>query len=633
MRLFFLLTSLFLFFTGISQEYQSLLLDESLTDNANAVIRLDEMIINLTATDKMSYEVKQVVTVLNRDGNRFATNRIGYDKEHKIKAVEIYIYDKFGKEIDHIKRKDFKDYSAVDGFSLYTDNRLLMHRYTPSSYPYTIAFNYSVETSDTGFFPPWYFLSNYKVSVEKSLYSISYGNADLKPEIKEFNLEDISVTKTDKLGKIVYKASGIPAIKSENLAPAFRNIAPRLKVRLKKFSLKGVDADVADWKDMGLWMKNRLLKGRDALGQATVSKVKSMVDGIDDDLEKAKIIYKYVQDNTRYVSVQIGIGGWKPISAIDVDKVKYGDCKGLSNYTYALLNAVDVTSYYTVIHAGSQKVDFDDDFAVLQGNHAILAIPYNEKYYWIDCTSQVNPFGFVGDFTDDRKALIVKPDGGELVKTVAYLNEANYQQTKANYSIDNSGSISGVIKIKTKGIQYDDHFTLEEKAKDDIIKYYKEYWDNINNLKINNYDFDNNRDQVVFNESISMNAANYASTSGDRILFTANVFNKNSHVPNRYRNRKLPFEIQRGYLDEDEFTIQLPDGYVIEAIPKEKILTTDFGNYKVSFKKNEQSNTVLYTRSLLLKNGSYPKEKYASYRDFRKQISKLDNAQIVLIKK
>ena len=122
-----------------------------------------------------------------------------------------------------------------------------------------------------------------------------------------------------------------------------------------------------------------------------------MVTGIEDKLEKAKIIYKYVQENTRYISVQIGIGGFRPINAIDVDRVKYGDCKGLSNYTMALLKAVNVPSYYTVVEAGNRKVDFEDDFADLrQGNHAILAIPYKGSYYWIDCTSQIHPFRIFG---------------------------------------------------------------------------------------------------------------------------------------------------------------------------------------------------------------------------------------------
>lgn len=635
MRLLFLLSSLFLCFTSIAQEtqYQSLLLDKTLTDNANAVVRLDEMKINLLATNKMSYDVTQVVTVLNKDGNRFATNRVAYDKERKIKSLDVYIYDKFGKEIDHIKKKDFKDVSAADGFSLYTDDRLLVNRYTPTSYPYTIAFNYTVETSDTGFFPPWYFLSNYKVSVEKSYYSIAYANKELRPEIKELNLESITVSKKDDAGKIIYEASNIQAIKSESLGPTFRDVVPRLKVRLKKFNLKGEEAQVNDWKDMGVWMNNALLKDRAVLGDATIAKAKDLVDGIDDNLEKAKIIYKYVQENTRYISVQIGIGGWKPISAVDVDRVKYGDCKGLSNYTYALLKAVGVQSYYTVIYAGNRQVDFDADFAALQGNHAILAIPHNDKYYWIDCTSQVHPFGFVGDFTDDRKALVVKPEGGEIVRTVAYINEDNYQSTKAQYTLNPAGDISGNANIITKGIQYDNRFKLERNSDDDVLKHYKSYWSNINNLKIGKYSFDNDRDKVVFTEKVDLNATSYASISGNRILFTANTFNNNGYVPNRYRNRKLPFEIQRGFLDEDEFTIQLPENYEIEAIPAEKTIDTDFGTYEVSFEKDIETNSIVYKRKLLIKKGIYPKEKYAAYRDFRKQTARADDAQVVLVKK
>ena len=403
--------------------FQALALDPILTKNANAIVRLDEMKIDVASHKSITYTVKQVVTVLNKLGNSSARTQLYYDKEKKIKNIDILIYDQLGKEIKHIKRKDFQDLSAADGFSLYNDDRLLYHRYTPIQYPYTLEFIYEVESSDTGFFPPWYFISGYLVSVEKSHYEINFADETLKPEIKEYNLDGITYDKKETSNSILYSADNIPALKQEYLSPDFLDIVPRLKVRMKHFNLKGVDASVADWNDLGAWIDNELLKNRDDLTEETKMTVHELVKGTDDTLEKARIIYQYVQDNTRYISVQIGIGGWQPISAIDVDKVKYGDCKGLSNYTKALLKEVGVESYYVVVHAGNAKIDFDKDFSVLQGNHAILAIPYNDEYYWVDCTSQVNPFGFIGDFTDDRDVLVVKPNGGEIVRTRSYLNE------------------------------------------------------------------------------------------------------------------------------------------------------------------------------------------------------------------
>lgn len=634
MQLTFRIFFLFLCLTGTAQnqKYQSLLLDSSLSDNANAIVRIDEMNIHLSSYNEMSYEVNQVVTILNSKGNSFGVNRVGYDKEKKIKDLEVYIYDNLGNEIDHIKKRDFEDVSVNDGISLYNDDRMLVNRYTPVSYPCTIALHYTIETSDTGFFPQWYFVSDYNVSVEESRYTINYSDYGIKPQIKEYNLEEIQVSKKESEGIITYEAADIKAYRPEQMAPSFSKIIPRLRVQLKQFSLKGETAEFNDWKDFGLWVNNSLLKDRSNLNAETTSKVKSLVSGVSDTLERAKIIYKYVQDNTRYISVQIGIGGWKPISALDVDKVKYGDCKGLSNYTRALLKAAGVESYYTVIQAGNGKIDFEQDFAGLQGNHAILTIPYKNEYYWIDCTSQVHPFGFLGDFTDDRKALVVKPEGGELIKTASYLNEQNFQGINGEYILDPVGNILGFVKISTKGVQYDNRFGLEKESPEDVVKYYQNTWNNINNLKLDDYSFENDKDQVLFTETVTFKASNYASISGNRILFSVNAFNNNSFVPNRYRNRKFPFEITRGYLDEDTLLIKLPDGYKIEAVPEAFNEENEFGHYKVSFEPKEEGHSIVYKRSLFIKNGFYPKEKYGDYREFRKMTAKMDNSQIVLVK-
>lgn len=630
-NLFYFLILTSFFFYPQTEIYQADKIPETLLANANAVVRLDKMVINVDAVDKMEYDVEQAITVLNNKGDSFSRFRVPFDNETKIKSLDVFVYDGSGEEIEHIKKKDFQDLSAADGFSLYTDNRLLYHKYTPTSYPYTIALSYSVATSDTAFFPPWYFLSDYLVSVEKSHYEISYATEGLKPEVKEYNLDKINTDKVDGSGKMIYTAQNIPALKYEKLAPSLRDVTARLSLRLKKFSLKGSQGEVHSWEDIGNWMNNALLKNRAELPASAVSKAKSLVKGVEDDLEKAKIIYKYVQDNTRYISVQIGIGGWKPINAIDVDKVKYADCKGLSNYTHALLKAVGVASYYTVIQAGKRKVDFDADFSALQGNHAILAIPYNGQLYWIDCTSQTHPFGFVGDFTDDRLALIVTPEGGRIVNTVAYINEQNYQRTTAEYSINKNGDITGNVKISTEGVQYDNRFHLEKNHKEDVTKHYKSYWSNINNLTLEKYHFSNDMENVLFKEEVAITAANYGTKSGERILFVINAFDKNTHVPDRYRNRKMPLEIQRGYLDEGAYNINLPKDYSMESMPSDKIIETEFGHYRATYVYNDTDKTILFKKSMLIREGKYPKEKYKEYRAFRKKIASAENAKVVLV--
>ena len=64
---------------------------------------------------------------------------------------------------------------------------------------------------------------------------------------------------------------------------------------------------------------------------ATITKVKELVKDLKTVEEKAKKVYEFVQNKTRYIGVQIDIGGWSPITADRVDISGYGDCKGLTN--------------------------------------------------------------------------------------------------------------------------------------------------------------------------------------------------------------------------------------------------------------------------------------------------------------
>lgn len=304
---FFLL--LFGLHCGQAQNYPYHGIPVELLENADAVLRLDELEVRLLATDLMVYRVKKVITVLNSNGDDYADIRLHYDKDKKVKQVEALLYDRLGTRIKQVKKRDFKDRAAVDGFSLYVDDRLLYHEHVPTQYPYTLEFTYEVETSDTGAFPFQFLIPAYGVSVEQSSFTIRYPPNVPKPVAKERNLDDLPVERLEEPGLIAYTAQGIPALIREPLSPPFREFAPWVGARLPSFHYKGYHAQVDDWQDMGLWLQEQLFRGRDELDPGRIRAIRTLVQGVEDPLEKAKIVYKYVQDNTRYVSVQMGIGG------------------------------------------------------------------------------------------------------------------------------------------------------------------------------------------------------------------------------------------------------------------------------------------------------------------------------------
>ncbi len=607
-------------------------INQDLLEGANAVVRNHQMHVRLISLRDMEVDYERTITVLNENGNIHTNLFVSYNNGIHVKNAYAEVYNKSGELIKKIKKKDFLDVSAVDGGTLYSDSRVLYTGYLPVEYPYTIKFQYQIKTDNTGTVPSWSFVDNFLVSTETSTYAIEYADPSLKPSILEKNLDNFPVNVSKLENGISYKAKNIKAFKDESLRPSGHKIFPQLVVSPINFHYEGYNAYINNWTDLGNWMNNNLLKDQDELDPSTIAKIKNLVQGYDDVLEKAKKVYEYVQQNTRYISVQIGIGGLKPISAIEVDRLKYGDCKGLANYTKALLSAAGVRSYYVHVEAGSEKVDFEPDIASLsQGNHVILAIPHDGNYYWIDCTSQVHPFGFLGDFTDDRTVLVMKPDGGEIARTVSYINEENLQRTTGHFQLNEQGDFYGNVQIETKGIQYDQHFGLQRSSKTDIEKYYKHYWSNIDNLTIEQFEFNNDKEKVIFKEKVILNSVKYASKSDNRLVFVANALNNPQNVPRRYRNRKFPLEISRGYLDEDEFKISIPENYKIESLPNSIDLDTKFGSYSLGFES--VGGEILVKRRILIKKGTYLSSDYNAYRSFKRNVSKMDNSKIVIIKK
>lgn len=600
-----------------------------LTENADAVIRLDRTDITIASVKSMLVKRTRVVTVFNENGMKAINAEEYFDKSDGVKSIEAVIYDQTGKQIKKIKRKDFREVSVSEGYSI-SDTRVLYLDYTPAQYPFTIAYASETESANTAFIPQWSAVEGSYVSTEKAEFSISC-KPGLGFKSKEYNFEGAGIIKEQKENGVVYRAENIPASKREDYTPSYRKTSPYVVFGLEKFNLEGVEGNAATWEDFGNWYYNTLLVGTDELSAETTAKIKALTAAENDPLKKAKIVYEYMQSKTRYVSIQLGIGGWKPMLAKDVDRLGYGDCKALSNYTRALLKAVGIESYCTVIYAGRDKRDIANDFVAMQGNHMILAIPHEGKLVWLECTSQEQPFGFQGDFTDDRFALVIKPGKGEIARTHVYDTKGNTQESKGSYSVSETGSILAHVVITSKGLQYDNVSYLESVAADACDKHYKSQMSSLGNMKLKKANLKNNKDSQEFIEDLMIESEGYCSKSGNRMMFAINAFNPYTNMPQRYRSRKNPFEITTGFYDTDEVTISLPAGFALEAMPQNVVITDKFGEYKAEYSQPEPGK-ILYKRSLLINQGYYQSSEYENYRQFIEKISRNDNAKAVLVK-
>jgi len=628
MRLLFLLALLPLSTLSFSQ-YAVSEIPTELKEDVNAVIRNQEIVITLNDYNDMTLYVKEVVTVFNRNGLTAVRPAIGYDKSTSVKDLEARVYDEKGKVLKKFKKRDFIDVSAT-GNNLYTDNRKMYLDYSPSTFPFTFEFISELKTSSTAFLPRWDPSPYYDVSTQKATYTVV--NTKQVPLVsRKYNLEQFKVSVKETPGKYKYELRNMPAVERENLGPHYTEFTPVVKVALQKFQLENQSAYVKSWKDFGLWQKDKLLSGRDKISSGTKAKINQLVANVEDPKEKARLIYEYMQNKTRYISIQVGIGGWQPSPASEVDELSYGDCKGLTNYTKALLQSQGIDSYYTIVNAGEDGRDLDEDFVALQGNHVILTVPFEDETVFLECTSQQLPFNYLGDFTDDRKVLMVTGDGGVIAKTHTYKTEDNIQVLQAHVTFDENFDVSGTLTETSEGILYGNKYFLESATNNDVAMYFKELWGHLNNLSLANIQFKNDKNRVAFTENLNFETKNYISTAGDRILLNPNVFNRYGYLPVTEKNRTLPLKIRRGKTYRDAIDILLPDGYKIEAIFEPINIISKFGTYKASVEKVADSK-ISYKREFVLNSGTFPKEEYNNFVKFIQQVVKKDKSKIVLAK-
>jgi len=549
-----------------------------------------------------------------------------YDKSTKIRNLKVTVYNALGSEIKTFKERDFMDVSAVSSVSLYTDDRVKYLEYTPASYPVTIHFEKETKTSNTAFVKSFTPYTNYYQSIKSSTFRIE-NNSEIVLRFSENGfMEGVSI-ENDNPNLLTYSVSNLPSISREVYSPSFETFTPKVMFALQTFELEGEKGEVSNWQEFGLWQHENLLKGLDELPESTISEIKLLTQNLETTREKAKAIYEYVQNNTRYISVQIGLGGWKPISAKEVDDKKYGDCKGLTNYTKALLNLVDIESNYCVVYSGSEIQDISEGFTSMQGNHVILNIPQeNDEDIWLECTSQDIPFNFLGTFTDDRKVLAVNPTGGEILRTPAYTEKDNYQKTTAEINIIEK-AITANVNIRTRGTQYNDRYSLGGENEKNIKSHYLFYWNNLKEMTLLSHEFSNNKEDVTFFEKVELKAENYVKIYGNDLILDVNPFNKfQVNLPN-YKVRQTPFNVSRGFVDEDEFTFNL-ENLAVDTELKDISLDSVFGTYKLSFELKD--NVLIVKRYFRLNKNNYQKSDYEKFVEFFSQISKYDNTKLSL---
>jgi hypothetical protein len=610
-------------------EYAVSKISPALLKNANAVIRLDEQKVVLKNLEKMIIRNHFVITILNEKGDKFADLVEVYDRFNSIESIEGVLYHADGKKFKSLKKNEIKDVSMTSD-NMAVDGRLKVHNFYYKIYPYTVEYIVETTKKETMFFPQWIPVPDESVAVEKSNITIEVP-LGYKLRYKAFNYDKEPIIKaTDKFQEYHWEITGYKPIKTEYYSPGWRQITPVIMMAPSEFMIEDYKGRMTDWKELGLFQAS-LNKGRDLLPVTVKQKVGEIVKKAATKKEKVHRLYQYLQQNTRYISIQLGVGGWRPFEAEYVASKAYGDCKALSNYMFSLLKEAGILSYYTLIKAGNNEEDIVVDFPSRQFNHVILCVPDGKDTIWLECTSQTTPPGYMGKFTGNRHALLITEEGGKLVRTPEYTMKENLQARNIKAVLADDGTLKIQASTRYYAQQQDDlHGMINALSREKVKEHLQEQLD-FSTYDINQFDYKEQKSSLpLINETLDITVNNYATITGRRLFIMPNVMTRSGRKLSQDSARKYDIHLGYAYKDVDSVEIELPKGYTTEAMPKDVSISNQFGKYTSTIKLKD--NKLYYYRSIEHNSGRFPAKAYAGLVEFYGAIYKADRNKVVLVK-
>lgn len=619
----------FLLITNLAsaQDYAVSKIPDSLLQNANVVKRFEELTVEIKDIDKAVFKHKYAYTILNEKGARFAYYFNGYDKLRKLSGIDGKLFDASGKELKSLKRKDIIVESDNDD-SFLSDEKIKYFSFQYNIYPYTVEYENEIVFDGIYQLYPWIAVDAYNMSVQQSKLVIK------QPKNYQVRLKftgENYIQKTVNEGNQVFVLQNFKALQNEPFAPDALSILPNIKLAPSDFSIAGYTGNMDTWEGLGKFHLE-LNKGRNDLPNEIKKAVHDIADNKSTIEEKVKAIYEYMQSNTRYISIQLGIGGWQPLPASFVAQKKYGDCKALSNYMVSMLQEAGVKASYVIIKSDKyERNGLSENFPTANFNHIVCCVPNGKDSIWLECTSQTLSAGYMGTSTGNKKALLVNDEGGHVVNTPKFNLNNDFTKRTVNAVLNTEGKItiksntiySGTEQERPHGIY---SYASEEEKK----SYYNEIY-NLPNYSITKITLKEQKGRVpIMQEDVEIEAENYAAVSGKRMFIVANLFSREPKLPND-KPRTYPIVYTRTYRDIDTINIEVPKGYTIESMPKPLDVTNEFGKYKIEYSLN--NGILKVTRLYEQEVNTFPANSYNALVAFYDVMYKADRAKIVLVKK
>lgn len=614
----------------------------SVPPSAPAVVLLDETVLTVGTDGKAVEHHRHVVKILRVRGRDEGIAKIAFDNDSKILSLKVWSIAPDGHEYA-MKEKEMPEVGIPNSGSMYEDTRVKVAEPPGLDKGSVVAWEYEQRLQPYEHEDTWFFQDDIPKLTQSFALNLpaGYRYAAVWAHHAEEKATDLENNRT---------RWDLPAIAGIDLdrvplAPSIRSLEGRMTVHFGPASQAG--APLGSWQSVGA-LYDAIARDRMAATPEIAAKAQELAAGKTDFFDKTEAIAEYVQKNIRYFVIEKGIGGIQPHPAADIFRNQYGDCKDKSTLLSAMLGSVGIRSQLVLVDTHRGFVDPKAPSAL--GNHAIAAVEIpagyespklhsvvtsrsGKRYLIVDPTWDKTAFGQIEHGLQGGYALLVEPNGGEVVQIPVLNPDLNTIERTGKLQLAADGTLKGSVTEKRFGDVADDTRYLYAfgDAKQQSSALNRRLGGDLSSFTVSDVKVDNlsalNKDVV---QSFNLSAENYSNTMGGLLMVRPRVLGEDGMQLDN-KARALPINLDEAWNDRDDFSIQLPVGYTVDELPDPVKLDVGFASYESSSRM--EGDTLHYTRSYTVRQLDLPADKYDDLHKLAEAIEGDEQNRAVLKKK
>lgn len=203
------------------------------------------------------------------------------------------------------------------------------------------------------------------------------------------------------------------------------------------------------WRDVGRWYGD-LARDRYVVTPAMAAKVHQLVAGARTLDDSIRAVHKYAAQDVRYVSIALGISGYRPRLPDSVMATGFGDCKDKATWFVTALRALGVRADPVLLSSDGGVVTTLP--SIQQFDHEIAVVHGADGPVYTDLTSEYRPYGEIPVAEQGEFGLVVHEDGTvEEVRFPVAPPEVNAESTLVAGTVTPDGKFNGWFRQRDAG--------------------------------------------------------------------------------------------------------------------------------------------------------------------------------------